>query len=320
MGALFLSLCVLPLSNTSAQTQPLPNDPIPVALPWSTASGPTFHRLTFDAGLFVTVGAGGTIATSINGTHWTLHDSGTTADLHAAIYGNDAWWVVGENGIVLTSPDAKHWSRVDTGISETLNDILYSRCLYVAVGTSGTVFLSYDGVHWSRKRTDTSRELKRILEVGDTFLAAGAHGTMLRSKDGSRWYPSRLGGSFGISDFFHAGDEVIALGCCGGGVLVGGVTGGWQSHSLPGSPLLLAGAFAQQRFVVVGTQGAIYTAEATPGPKMWLRSPSGTTRAFHDVAWGHGLWVAVGASGTIAVSTDGRKWHCLPGILDPTHP
>ncbi|MGE3310355.1 MAG: WD40/YVTN/BNR-like repeat-containing protein [Limisphaerales bacterium] len=293
----------------------------PVRLPWSTTSGPNFNRITYDDGIFVAVGAGGHLATSPTGLVWTLRNTGTLANLRSVIRGHDGWLAAGDDGVLLFAPDAKTWSLVDSGITETIHDIVYSRCLYVAVGASGALFTSHDGIRWSRKRSGTSNELRRVIDLGNSFFAAGAQGAVVRSKDASRWYPFRLAERFGISDLFQSSEETIALGCCGGGVLVGGIHGVWEPQNLPGSPLLRAGAVADSTIVVVGVQGAIFTTTATPGSKMWIRCPSGTTRTLNDIAWGRGRWVTVGSGGIVLVSDDSRVWRALPGS-DPTpsHP
>ena len=41
---------------------------------------------------------------------------------------------------------------------------------------------------------------------------------------------------------------------------------------------------------------------------VWTSRPSGTSNALQDVAYGGGMWVAVGVSGTIRTSTNGTSW------------
>ena len=48
-------------------------------------------------------------------------------------------------------------------------------------------------------------------------------------------------------------------------------------------------------------------ASSTDG-RQWNRSDSKTTRSLHGLAYGEGIWVAVGCHGVVVTSTDGEHW------------
>jgi photosystem II stability/assembly factor-like uncharacterized protein len=60
--------------------------------------------VTYGNGLFVAVGARGTILTSSDGANWTKQTSPTDDLLIAVTYGNGIFVAVGRYGTILTSP------------------------------------------------------------------------------------------------------------------------------------------------------------------------------------------------------------------------
>jgi hypothetical protein len=60
--------------------------------------------VTYGDGLFVAVGDGGAILTSLNGVAWTQRTSPTSNWLWSVAYGNGTFVAVGEYSTILTSP------------------------------------------------------------------------------------------------------------------------------------------------------------------------------------------------------------------------
>ncbi|KOX88937.1 hypothetical protein BVI061214_02360 [Thermus aquaticus] len=104
--------------------------------------GNTLFGVTYGKGLFVAVGAKGTILTSRDGVSWTLRNSGTSRDLFGVAYGNGRFVVVGEDGTILTSPDGVSWTARTSGTSKLLNGVTYGNGTFVAVGDYGTILTS----------------------------------------------------------------------------------------------------------------------------------------------------------------------------------
>ena len=67
----------------------------------------TSSSSTTSSGLFIAVGASGTLLTSSDGTTWTAQTSGTSNNLKGVTYGNSTFIAVGgdgyANGTILTS-------------------------------------------------------------------------------------------------------------------------------------------------------------------------------------------------------------------------
>ena len=77
-------------------------------------------------GLFVTVGQGGIILTSSDGTSWTKRTSGTRMSLSRVTYGNGLFVTVGQVGIILTSSDGITWAERNSG-TYNLTDFIWSQ-------------------------------------------------------------------------------------------------------------------------------------------------------------------------------------------------
>ncbi len=78
----------------------------------------------------------------------------------------------------------------------------------------------------------------------------------------------------------------------------------WTQQQSGTANWLLAVAVSQQQFVAVGDQGTIlYSADAST----WTLLTVGNAR-FNGVAYGGGIWLAVGEGGAVARSTNGTQW------------
>jgi hypothetical protein len=145
------------------------------------------------SGLFVVVGAAGTILTYSPGGNATVRTSGTAADLRGVAYGNGRFVVVGNNGIVLTSTDdGVNWTSKNIGTT-TFNSVDYGNGRFVIAGAGGKLLSSPDGTTWtdvsSRIYTlgDTvgtvAADLNRVVFCQNTWVVVGNAGTVLFSGD-----------------------------------------------------------------------------------------------------------------------------------------
>ena len=137
-------------------------------------------------GLFVAVGYGGTILTSLDGVTWSNRISGVSASLYGIVYSEPLglFVAVGDSGSISTSPDGVTWSSRTSGVvSVVLRDITYSESLglFVVVGSSGTILTSPSGVTWSSQTSGVSAILNGITysDPLGLFVVVGNSGTIL---------------------------------------------------------------------------------------------------------------------------------------------
>ena len=160
-------------------------------------------------GLWVAVGARGTLWVSADASTWAEIESGTRQDLKGvasvmnATYPNGifspiitptysyAVVAVGaatENaGTVIRTTDGVNWTRQVLG-TQNLNAIVASSALiptnqFMAVGDSGTAFTSPDGVTWTARTTTSSQNLIGLIRgYNNQYLAWAANGSTTYSK------------------------------------------------------------------------------------------------------------------------------------------
>lgn len=142
--------------------------------------------------IYISVGDGGKIYTSINGTSWTLRTSNTTVDLYNVISNNSIIVAIGYNGVILTSTDGITWNSVSSGTSEFLYGICWTGSLFVIVGTNGKIITSSDGSTWNSQISNTTNNLYSVAYGNGYIYAIGEHESRYESTNGTTWVDSNI--------------------------------------------------------------------------------------------------------------------------------
>ena len=84
-----------------------------------------------ELGIFIAVGASGTIITSPDGVTWTQQTSGVSTGLYGITYSSELgiFIAVGASGTILTSPDGVTWTQQTSGVTTVLNKVIFSKKL-----------------------------------------------------------------------------------------------------------------------------------------------------------------------------------------------
>ena len=123
---------------------------------------------------YVSVGLGGTIITSKDGTTWTERTSGTSTYLGEVSFGNNTFVTVGGSGTILTSLDnGTSWDNRTSETSKYFLGVTYGNNTFVIVGESGTVLTSSNGISWTSRTSGTSKELIAVTYGNGIFLTVG---------------------------------------------------------------------------------------------------------------------------------------------------
>lgn len=179
-----------------------------------TAGNPKFAK-------FVAVGEAGTIATTTNGTDWTLvANVPTTNNLQGVAYGNGHYVVVGEHGTILISDDAINWTIVPH------SDLSFYAIAYdgdtrkfAAVGDQGKASSASDTLltQWTDVQTPATSTLRAItVAYGPNlhFVAVGDNHEIIFMGAGCIWmknsgqdpdFFSHLGNLYGVTMWGSAG-------------------------------------------------------------------------------------------------------------------
>ena len=242
-----------------------------------------------------------------------------------------------------TSPDGISWSLQATGVPAfSLNGITWGYVTnadlsvttnFVAVGGKssgtpliGTITTSPDGTNWTTQISGpggvntTSRLFGTAFRPGVGYIAAGAGAVIQYSTDGTNWSASYSDLAVPGNDFAgatYASDLGYFIGVGSSGMVetspADGGPGTWTGE-FAGRPENLTGiARGSANFVAVGNvvpYGAHYAVVLTSSSgSRWAVRTSNTTLKLNNVAYGAGLFVAVGNTGAIVTSADeGTNW------------
>jgi len=239
---------------------------------WTTTFGAgAYGNLSFVRGKFYAVEAR-RVSESSDGTHWSqLADvEGNVAyPLLALAGGPEAYVVAGYGNSVFRSTDLSTWSPISTEPSLEFTDVAYLNGVYVAVTAFGGAFRSTDARHWVPTTTVLPSLLHFVGQDGRQFIALNDD-TVWRSSDGDNWISTRL--------------------------------------SLQAYAAMYSVAYGAGRYVAVGAPRMILTStDAITWEAVTTESPNPISLGYGGVAYGNGMFVAVGIDGA-ATSPDGRTW------------
>lgn len=147
---------------------------------------------------------------------------------------------------------------------------------YVAVGASGVIIVSLDGNNWinvPNPDTDSDNRIEGIVWGGE-FVAVDTAANILTSKDGFNWSSQALATYF---------------------------------------PLDTVATNQQGQYVAGSSNGEIFM--SNDPEKSWTRvyiAPLKIANSISHIIWNGQAYVAVGAHGFVAMSSDGTNWTQMP--------
>ncbi|MFO1500143.1 MAG: hypothetical protein U1G07_17425 [Verrucomicrobiota bacterium] len=219
------------------------------------------------------------------------------------------------------------WSAQHAGTSTNLTSITYGGGLFVAVGEGGTVIVSPDGQTWTPQPIATQSILTAVTYGAGQYLAAGTSSAWI-SPDAKVWNPSLgpdglNGQTVSLLGLTYSRGAFVAAGATGAGGAVFTLVPG-QSWQVAGSTPPLGGELAcvaagdQQIIAGGGRQWSSSYGAGTrlgsSGLTYWTLRESGTTGEIRGIAWGQGMFVAVGNTtkpdyrSFLLNSLDGTNW------------
>lgn len=147
----------------------------------------------FAHGMFIAIGTFG-IATSPDGTSWTIRETGINKHLCGISLVNNLVIAVGDSGTIMVSPDGINWTASVSGVETTLRGVSYGNGIFMAVGDEETVLVSSDLLSWQKIQVDLGDNNASFYGVcygASTFAVIGVKGCsgcILATKDnGATW-------------------------------------------------------------------------------------------------------------------------------------
>lgn len=158
---------------------------------WNAATMPSgltanLNGVTYSSytGMWIAVGAGGTLLTSLNATTWTSANSGVAVDLNSVtstsgnviVAAGNSGTVITNNNTLTTSVNGT-WTSHTLGSGPALYAVSTDSVQFLAVGAGGVAFTSLDGATWAPvSSTQTGSDLLAIYGSASKYLVVGATG------------------------------------------------------------------------------------------------------------------------------------------------
>jgi photosystem II stability/assembly factor-like uncharacterized protein len=235
---------------------------------------------------------------------------------------------LGDTCRILTSPNGTNWTSIDFGVNEILNFVTWVGGLLVAVGNSGTIVTSPDGTAWTRQNSGTVDPLFSVVWTGDWLVAAGSinkigdTSKVLLSHDGITWTSRNIGINEGFFSITWTGTQLVAAGQAipdTGRIFSSsdGMTWTASSQAAGLHRYLQSITWTGNQFVAVGFFSyplpyGLYGSYVLTSPdgQVWTQSSTYDVADYglNSVTWSGNQLVAVGSSGTIISSSDGKNW------------
>lgn len=284
---------------------------------FSSGTLDTINSIAYGAGSFVAVGSAGKVLTSTDAMTWTTRPTTSGKFLYSVAFGSGMFYAVGAANTVMTSTDGGVTWFVGSGpisIPEW-SGVAYGDGNFVIVGDRGHIFTTDSSkvqiLRSSGSRTDG---FEAVAYGDDTFVTVATSGRTYRSTDGGKTW-SVLPGQFDpyktgyclASDLIYADGKFVVT-CSNGGIAFSTDAGlnwiGTDEQTMVGNPTAVT--HGASLFVAASLQGYVLT---SPDAINWTPQNSGTTKTLWGLAYGNGVYVAVGEAGTLLVSTNaGVDW------------
>ncbi len=330
---LLLLILMIGLASVATRTLALVQE---VCGPWRWASplpqGNTLSAVAYGRGIYVAVGQAGSVLVSGDAAEWTVARTGVTDGLAAVEWTGAGFIAVGDAGTVVLGPDGLEWTVTGVGSTDDLRAVASGGGRVVAVGRGGAIFWSADGTTWQRAASGTSVDLGAVVWSGTRFVAAEDGGvfadltraaSLLTSPDGATWVRTPISEAMYLRALASNGSRVVAAGAycvppgaspdgrCRAGNLVsvsddGGVT--WSTAKLTLDAFKSVVWTGSGYLALGGGSGSGFATFTSPDGLAWAPTGGGSANLVASMGVGEAGLVAVGVSGCILTSRDGRDW------------
>ena len=185
------------------------------------------------------------------------------------------WVVVGANGTILYSPDLQNWTRATAATGNKLNGVFFSSLgptagNFVAVGDNGTVLTSPDAMNWTVQPSGVAGFLHGIIAGWGAVLVTGQGGVLLRGAiNGTSFEALASGTSQDLEAVASNSQMAVAVGANGTVIYhrflaeslaeMADPFDGWTQAAPVTSARLRGLAYGNGTFVATGEQGTILT-------------------------------------------------------------
>jgi surface protein len=293
----------------------------------------TWSSVAYGNGLWVAVawsGSGNRVMTSPDGINWVTRTSAADNSWMSVAYGNGLFVAVAVNGTgnrVMTSPDGINWTIRTSAADNNWQSVAYGNGLWVAVASFGTgtgnrVMTSPDGINWTIRTSAADNEWRSVAYGNGLWVAVGQTNNVMTSN----YSINIVGANNNMLHFVAVGTATLTV--------TQAATSNYEAQTInvpvtvnKASPNVtlspITATYGDTDFPLVpssDSNGAytfsVYNANvatiALPGVN-WKSRTSAANKEWFSVAYGNGLFVAVGNNG-LMISLDGITWTNINGI------
>ena len=227
--------------------------------------------------------------------------------------------VVGAGGTIRTSPDSVTWTSRTSGVSTTLNSVLWDGTYFVVVGSAGVILTSTNGTTWTANAYSSANNIVDVAYDGTSvYNAVDNTGLVINATaTPGNWTATQLtrSSSYPLTSVGYGGGLWVAVGYQSIYTSANGAT--WTqgtnfSGTNQGAPASVRYANGYWWLTNLGNIYWSYAATSWFHTLIGAGAPTGT----QTVAYGAGLWV-VASSGGYVVTTSAVAPYSLyacPGL------
>lgn len=281
------------------------------------ATSQPLTALTFGAGKFVAGGVGGGIFVSTNGQQWLAKTNFPGTQPADAAHGTKGFVMVGPRGTMLLSADGEIWSNHFIGCPDDLSSVVFGAERFLAASVNRALMTSQDGITWTVQAAGGGIG-NRVRFVKDRFYVVGEG--LASSPDGAKWQMHNTGVDTPIlSDVSYGNQQYLVCGFSavyppsGPPLLFPALSAStdgtsWQPINPAPDPPPTAMAFGNGRFVGIASKNEVAQLMSSTNGLDWTIVAWPGVTSLSDIVFACGIFVAVGQSGTILISTNGTSW------------
>jgi hypothetical protein len=264
--------------------------------------------VAWGANRFVAVGDSGLVLASSNGIDWVKCVSGTQRKLNCVAYGESTFVAGGDSGAIAISSNGIDWNSTTINNNPMFTKIIWGNGRYVALGDR-ICMTSVSGTSWTKSILVPLVPVSCIAYGNNRFVAGGydSHAT---SQDGINWTAGNLGASvnniMSIDQLVWGNNQYLGFGTEQSTSGLFSSSDGLVWSSRRGSTLLNDVSeivWNSNQFIACGINGfnSDSTIATSSDGQAWALHQTGVPW-LNGIAYGNGLFVAVGNTGAIVTS------------------
>ncbi|TGV24180.1 hypothetical protein EN829_044530, partial [Mesorhizobium sp. M00.F.Ca.ET.186.01.1.1] len=220
-------------------------------------------------------------------------------------------------GSLVSTASAGSWTEVsttNTGLGSSSLKLGYHDGTWLAFAFTRDYSSSTNGTTWSKAAAPFGCAVNATYHFKTKWIAVCSNREIYTLNDGldpkvaGNWVERRAGdGKIAFAEIASDGGKVVTVANSSAIVLVSTDGETWTPHTAPGAAGFNSVTYGEGKFVAVGKElGSIYS--SSDGETWQKVNTASPTQQLYGIAYGNGVFVAVGASNYLYASDDGVNW------------